>query len=65
MQMVEPEEVYIMSVDLYKIKKHLKKYFDLDGNNQPWHMFDKLHFDLLRLAAKLELPIVEDNQGKT
>jgi len=36
------------------IKKHLKKHFDLDGNGQPWHLFDSVHFDLMRIAGMLD-----------
>ena len=37
---------------VYAIKKHLKKHFDLDGDNQPWHMFDKLHLKLALMAQQ-------------
>jgi len=43
---IDEDEVYQVMCDLSEIKTHLKEHFDLWGENQPWHMFDKIHQDL-------------------
>ncbi len=52
--MIKPDELFEVSRKVRKIKNHLKKHFDLDGNNQPWHLFDTVHFDLMRIAGMLD-----------
>jgi len=54
MQVIESEEIYQIIIKVNKIKQHLKKHFNLDGTNQPWHLFDSVHFDLMRIAAMLD-----------
>ena len=51
--MIDESEVYQVLVDLTHIKMHLKEHFDLWGENQPWHMFDKIHQDLSQIAWKI------------
>jgi len=52
--MIEPDEMYELAVELTEIKMYLKKHFDLWGDNQPWHLFDKLHLQICALAAQIE-----------
>jgi len=54
MQVIESDEIYKIIVKIGEIKTHLKENFDLDGNNQPWHLFDNVHFDLMRIAGMLD-----------
>ena len=54
MQVIDSDEIYKIMVKVGDIKRHLKKHFDLDGNNQPWHLFDTVHFDLMRIAGMLD-----------
>jgi len=54
MQVIESDEIYKIMIKIGEIKRHLKKHFDLDGNNQPWHLFDSVHFDLMRIAGMLD-----------
>jgi len=61
MQVIESDEIYTIMVKIGKIKKHLKKHFDLDGNNQPWGMFDSVHFDLMRIAGMLDDDILNNH----
>jgi len=49
---IEEDELFNISRMVYDIKKHLKKHFDLDGDNQPWHMFDDVEFELMILVNK-------------
>ena len=49
---IEEDQVYEAMVELIEIKQHLKKHFDLWGDNQPWHMFDKLHLKLALIAQQ-------------
>ena len=42
-----------LSVKIGKIKSHLKEHFDLDGDNQPWHMFDSVKGDIRDLVNDL------------
>jgi len=58
--MIEPDELYELAVELTEIKMHLKRHFDLWGNNQPWHLFDKLHLGICTLAVKID---EEDNEA--
>ena len=53
LQVVEEDELYEAMVELTEIKNHLKQHFDLWGDNQPWHMFDRLHLKLALLAQKI------------
>jgi len=50
---IDEDEVYQAMCDLTEIKNHLKEHFDLWGDNQPWHLFDKLHLDLSQIAWKI------------
>ena len=50
LQVIEEDELYEAMVELTEIKIHLKQHFDLWGDNQPWHMFDRLHLKLALLA---------------
>ena len=50
---IDEDEVYQVMCDLSEIKTHLKEHFDLWGENQPWHMFDKIHQDLGQIAWKI------------
>ena len=54
MQVIESDDIYKVMIKVGDIKKFLKKHFDLDGNYQPWHMFDSVHFDLMRIAGMLD-----------
>jgi len=54
MQVIESDDIYKVMIKVGEIKKHLKKHFDLDGNGQPWHLFDSVHFDLMRIAGMLD-----------
>ena len=49
---IEEDELFEISRKVYAIKKHLKKHFDLDGDNQPWHMFDDVECELMILVNK-------------
>ena len=49
---IEEDELFEISRKVYDIKKHLKKHFDLDGDNQPWHMFDNVEVELMVLVNK-------------
>jgi hypothetical protein len=60
MQVIESDEIYNIMIKVGSIKKHLKKHFDLDGDNQPWHLFDSVHFDLMRVAAILDDADISD-----
>jgi hypothetical protein len=59
MQVIESDDIYKVMVKIGDIKRHLKKHFDLDGNNQPWHLFDSVHFDLMRIAGMLDDDILD------
>ena len=52
MVFIDEDELFKVSNMVYAIKKHLKKHFDLDGDNQPWHMFDDIECDLMILVNK-------------
>ena len=49
---IDEDELFEISRMVYAIKKHLKLHFDLDGNNQPWHMFDNVEAELMVLVNK-------------
>jgi hypothetical protein len=49
---IEEDELFNISRMVYDIKKHLKLKFDLDGHDQPWHMFDDVEFELMILVNK-------------
>ena len=49
---IDEDELFEISRMVYAIKQHLKKHFDLWGDNQPWHMFDKLHLKLALIAQQ-------------
>jgi len=49
---IEEDQVYECMVELTQIKQHLKKHFDLWGDNQPWHLFDRLHLKLSLIAQQ-------------
>ena len=49
---IEEDQIYEAMVELTEIKNHLKHHFDLWGDNQPWHMFDKLHLKLALMAQQ-------------
>ena len=49
---IEEDELFEISRMVYAIKLHLKKHFDLDGDNQPWHMFDNVEAELMVLVNK-------------
>ena len=49
---INQDELFDISRKAYAIKQHLKKHFDLDGDNQPWHMFDDVECDLMILVNK-------------
>ena len=49
---INQDELFDISRKVYAIKQHLKKHFDLDGDNQPWHMFDDIECDLMILVNK-------------
>ena len=49
---IDEDELYEISRMVYAIKKHLKLHFDLDGDNQPWHMFDNVEAELMILVNK-------------
>ena len=49
---VDQDELFEISRMVYAIKKHLKKHFDLDGDNQPWHMFDNVEAELMILVNR-------------
>ena len=49
---IEEDQIYEAMVELIEIKKHLKEHFDLWGDNQPWHLFDKLHLKLALMAQQ-------------
>ena len=51
--MVEVDELFEISCEVYKIKQHLKKHFELDGDNQPWHLFDHVDFMIGTLACSI------------
>jgi len=51
--MIDEDEVYQVLVDITHIKMHLKKHFDLWGENQPWHLFDRVHQDLSQIAWRI------------
>jgi len=51
--MIDEDEVYQVMCDLTDIKMHLKHHFDLWGENQPWHMFDKIHQELSQIAWRI------------
>ena len=51
--MIDEDEVYQIMCDITDIKMHLKEHFDLWGENQPWHLFDKVHQDLSAIAYKI------------
>jgi len=59
MQVIESDEIYRIMVKVSEIKQHLKKHFNLDGMNQPWHLFDSVHFDLMRIAGMLDDDILD------
>ena len=52
LEMIDEDELYEAMVELTEIKNHLKHHFDLWGDNQPWHMFDKLHLKLALMAQQ-------------
>ena len=49
---IDEDELFEISRMVYAIKQHLKKHFDLDGDNQPWHMFDNVEAELMVLVNK-------------
>lgn len=49
---IDEDELFEISRMVYAIKKHLKLHFDLDGDNQPWHMFDNVEMELMVLVNK-------------
>jgi len=49
---IDEDELFEISRMVYAIKKHLKLHFDLDGDNQPWHMFDNVEAELMVLVNK-------------
>jgi len=49
---IDEDELFEISRRVYAIKQHLKKHFDLDGDNQPWHMFDNVEAELMVLVNK-------------
>ena len=60
LEMIDEDELYEAMVELTEIKNHLKKHFDLWGDNQPWHLFDRLHLKLAQLAYQIGLGEGED-----
>jgi len=50
---IDQDELFDISRKVYAIKQHLKKHFDLDGDNQPWHMFVTAK-ELLRICNALQ-----------
>jgi len=70
LNVVEVDELFEVSCEVYKIKQHLKKHFDLDGDNQPWHMFDHVDFMIGTLACSInhedffDLPWAEFGEKK-
>jgi len=54
LNMIDTDEIYQVMCDITEIKMHLKQHFDLWGDNQPWHMFDKVHTELGRIAIMIE-----------
>jgi len=52
MVFIDEDELFEISRMVYAIKKHLKLHFDLDGDNQPWHMFDNVEAELMILVNK-------------
>ena len=50
---IEEDQVYEAMVELIGIKEHLKEHFNLWGDNQPWHLFDRLHLKLAQLAYQI------------
>jgi len=52
-QVIEEDELYEAMVELTEIKNHLKQHFDLWGDNQPWHLFDRLHMNLALMAQRI------------
>ena len=51
--MINENQLWELSIKIRLIKIHLKEHFDLDGDNQPWHMFDKVHSDIRDLVNDL------------
>jgi len=49
---IEEDELFNISRMVYDIKKHLKLKFDLDGHDQPWHMFDDVECEIMILVNK-------------
>ena len=49
---IDQDELFEISRKVYAIKTHLKKHFDLDGDNQPWHMFDDVEFEIMVLVNR-------------
>jgi len=49
---IDEDELFEISRLVYAIKKHLKLHFDLDGDKQPWHMFDNVEAELMVLVNK-------------
>ena len=62
---IDEDEVYQVMCDLSEIKNHLKEHFDLWGENQPWHMFDKIHQDLGQIAWKISQSNEESDENET
>ena len=54
LNMIDSDEIYQVMCDMTDIKNHLKQHFDLWGDNQPWHMFDKVHTELARIALLID-----------
>jgi len=51
--MIKEDQLWKLSVKIGMIKSHLKDHFDLDGDNQPWHMFDSVKADIRDLVNDL------------
>jgi len=49
---IEEDELFNISRMVYAIKRHLKLKFDLDGQDQPWHMFDDVECEIMILVNK-------------
>jgi len=62
---IDEDEVYQVMCDITDIKIHLKQNFDLWGENQPWHMFDKIHQDLSQIAWKISQSNEESEEDET
>jgi len=49
---IDQDDLWKLSGMVSDIKRHLKVHFDLDGDNQPWHMFDDVAAEIMVLVNK-------------